>query len=71
MRRSQIAGALLVVVGLVVLFFLRQSLVELIFEVLKLIGIFLGFALLLAGIALLVGGRIRGRRSWSMGETST
>lgn len=66
----QIAGAVLLVLGLLVLFLLRGPLYDFIVVVLQLIGIFIGIILVVVGIALLVGGRwMRRRGPWGWSST--
>lgn len=56
MRTSLILGAALLLVGIGILYFLRGPLFRFIIIVLELLGIFVGFLFLLAGIALIVKG---------------
>jgi len=70
-HRSQITGAVLILVGLFVLFLLREPLVHLVIVVLQLIGIFIGFGLIVIGIAFLMGGRWIRRGPWGPRPTGT
>ncbi len=71
MHWSQVTGAVFILVGLFVLLLLRQPLVHLVVLVLQLIGIFIGFGLIVIGIALLVGGRWMRRGPWGPRPTGT
>ncbi len=65
MYKLQVVGVALVALGVVVLFLLRGPLYEFIVVVLNLVGIFVGFLLVLAGIVFILGPRwAKRRRSW-------
>lgn len=66
MKSLQIVGALLIVVGLVMLFFLRGPLISLILFVLEFVAIIIALIFVAVGIGLLFGGRwVRRRTFWS------
>ena len=64
MHGFQLLGAALVVLGAAVLWLLRGPLLRFIVLVLDFLGILAGVALIAAGLALLFGGRLFGRRYW-------
>ncbi len=64
MRDSQIFGVLFVAVGALLLFVLRVALVDFIIDIVKLIGILAGLALLVVGVFLIVGRRGMPRWYW-------
>lgn len=61
----------MIVVGLAVLFFLRGALWHFIIRVLELLGIFIGFVLVIVGVALLVGGAWMKRGPFGWGKVGT
>ena len=72
MRSHQVLGLAFLVLGLLILFLLRQPLYQLVIVVLQLVGIFAGFLLVVIGIALILGGRrIVGRGYWVRSSTSS
>ena len=62
MRTGQAVGVVLVLLGFVTLYLLRDPLFRLIVFVFEFIGIVIGFILLLAGLALILGRGIWGAR---------
>jgi hypothetical protein len=64
MRSLQAAGALLLIVGLIMLYLLRGPLVSLVLLVLEFLAIFVALILVVVGIALLLGGHWVQRRFW-------
>ena len=62
MRTGQAVGVVLVLLGFVTLYLLRDPLFRLIVFVFEFIGIVIGFILLLAGLALIFGRGIWGAR---------
>lgn len=64
MRSLQVVGALLIVVGLVMLYLLRGPLVALVLFVIEFLAIVIALILVVVGIALLVGGHWMRRRFW-------
>lgn len=62
MRTGQAVGVVLVLLGFVTLYLLRDPLFRLIVFVFEFIGIVIGFILLLAGLALIFGRGIWGSR---------
>ena len=62
MRTGQAVGVVLVLLGFVTLYLLRDPLFRLIVFVFEFIGILIGFILLLAGLALIFGRGIWGSR---------
>lgn len=56
MHKLQIAGVVLVLVGLFVLFLLRDPLYSFMVVVIQLIGVFIGILLVVIGVALVLGG---------------
>lgn len=70
MRKYQVAGAALVVLGLLILFLLRDPLYTFIVVVIELLGIFIGIILVVVGIALLIGGRWVRRGAWGWQTTA-
>ena len=62
MRTGQAVGVVLVFLGFVTLYLLRDPLFRLIVFVFEFIGIVIGFILLLAGLALIFGRGIWGSR---------
>ena len=64
MRNLQAVGAVMTIVGVVLLYLLRGPLVSLILLVLEFLAVLVALILVVVGIALLVGGgRVR-RRFW-------
>jgi hypothetical protein len=61
-RRLQLAGVVFLVLGLLILFFLRGPLYSLLVVVLNVIGILVGILMVIVGVALTLGGRAFGRR---------
>jgi hypothetical protein len=59
MRSQSILGVVLVIVGLVLLYFLRGVLVDLILLVLGFLGVLLAFLLIAGGLALIFWSRRR------------
>ena len=59
MRSQSILGGVLVIVGLVLLYFLRGVLVDLILLVLGFLGVLLAFLLIAGGLALIFWSRRR------------
>ena len=57
MQSFGIIGAIVVLLGLAILFVLRNALMRLIVFLLELIGISLGFLLIVAGIGIILAGR--------------
>lgn len=69
MRRSQVVGAVLVCLGLVVLFILRSAVLRLLLLIIEFLGILLEFLLILLGLGLIFGGRLVWRQKtqrWSI-----
>jgi uncharacterized membrane protein len=62
MRNSQLVGAVLIIVGVLMLYLLRGPLASLILLVLEFLAIVIAVILVLVGIALLVGGSWARRR---------
>jgi len=62
-RTGQAVGVVLVLLGFVTLYLLRDPLFRLIVFVFEFIGIVIGFILLLAGLALIFGRGIWGART--------
>lgn len=61
----------MLLVGLLILFLLRDPLYTFIVVVFNLIGIFIGILLVVIGIALIVGGRwVRRSGPWGWGSTA-
>jgi uncharacterized protein YjeT (DUF2065 family) len=63
MSNLQPVGALLIIVGAVMLYLLRGPLISLILLVFEFLAIVIALVLVVVGIALLVGGRRFGRQS--------
>jgi uncharacterized membrane protein HdeD (DUF308 family) len=61
-NKLQVVGAILLLLGLLILFVLRGPLYAFLVVVLNLIGIFAGILLVVAGVALILGGRWARRR---------
>jgi hypothetical protein len=65
-RQSLIAGVVLLVLGLLLLYLLRHLLVQVIVVALGIIGLVIAFVFVLVGLALILGrfwiGRVMGRR---------
>lgn len=57
MNKWQVAGAIAVLLGLAILVLLSGFIFTIIVTLLKLIGVFIGIVLVVAGVALLVGRR--------------
>ena len=57
MRNFTLIGAIMIVLGLAILFLLRDALIRLIVFILELVGISLGFVLIVVGIGMLFAGR--------------
>ena len=55
MVKIQLAGTVLVCLGLVVLLILREALLRLLVLIIEFFGIFLGILLILLGIAMILG----------------
>ncbi len=55
--KSTLFGAILLILGLVILFLLREVLIRLIIFVFEFIGVMIGFILLFVGLGILLGGR--------------
>ncbi len=55
--KSTLFGAILLILGLVILFLLREVLIRLIIFVFEFIGVMIGFLLLFVGLGILLGGR--------------
>jgi len=62
MVKLQLAGVVLVCLGLVVLFILREALLRLLVFIIEFFGILLGLLLVLLGIAMILGRRVVRRR---------
>ena len=71
MHWSRAGGAVMLLVGLALLFLLRDALYKFIITVLEVFGIFVGIVLVLGGIALLVGGGWIKRGPFSRTEIGT
>lgn len=69
-NRLQVAGVIMLLLGLLILFVLRGPLYAFIVVVLKLIGILAGILLVVAGVALILGGKWA-RRIGRQGYRST
>ena len=78
MVKIQLAGIVLVCLGLVVLFILRGVLLRFLVLIIEFFGVFLGFLLILLGIAMIVGSMViqrprlasvdsRFRQEWKFG----
>lgn len=68
-RSQQILGLVSFLLGVLILFLLREPLYKLIVLVLQLIGIFVGLLLIVVGVALIFGGRwVRRRGPWGQGS---
>ncbi|MDG7007450.1 MAG: hypothetical protein JRN06_04300 [Nitrososphaerota archaeon] len=68
MRRSQVAGALMILVGVAVLVLLASFIASVIVTLLELLAVIVGLALVLGGIAMLLFGRRMWRRGpWRWG----
>jgi len=63
-RGFQVVGAVMIVVGVVMLYLLRGPLISLILAVLEFLAIVVALILVIAGAAMLVGGRLVRRRFW-------
>ena len=61
MQKLQFAGIVSLVLGLLILFILREPLYSLLVVVLNLIGIVIGILMVIVGVALIFGGRALGR----------
>ena len=57
-RTSLLAGAALALVGVVILYLLRGSLIRLIITVLEILGVLIGIGLVVMGIGLLAKGAV-------------
>ena len=68
---SQIAGGVLTLLGLLLLFLLRDPLWKFIVVIFQLFFIFVGIVMVIVGIALLVGGRWMRRWRWGTRPTGT
>jgi hypothetical protein len=55
--QSSAIGAVLIVLGLAILFFLWDALIKLIIFLLEFLGIFLGFMLIIVGIGMVLAGK--------------
>lgn len=64
MRRIQVVGAVLLVVGLLMLYFLRRPLVALVLLVLEFLAIVVALVFVIVGIAMLLGSHWVRRRFW-------
>jgi len=64
MRRIQVVGAVLLVVGLIMLYLLRGPLVALVLLVLEFLAIVVALVLVVVGIAMLLGSYWIRRRFW-------
>lgn len=64
MRKSEAAGGLMIVVGVLILAFLAGFIFSVLLMILELLAVIVGVVLILAGIALLVGGKWWVRRRW-------
>jgi hypothetical protein len=63
MQNSRPIGLILLALGLILLFLLRNALIRMVIFVLEFLGVLLGFLLIAAGLAILFGGTwISGRR---------
>ena len=72
MHRLQVAGVVVLLLGLFLLFLLRGPLYTFIVVAIQLIGIFVALILVVAGIALIFGsGRFRRRPPADWGTTTT
>ncbi|MGD1055359.1 MAG: hypothetical protein ABR867_04670 [Nitrososphaerales archaeon] len=73
MNKWRIVGILLILLGVTILALLSGFIVHILETLLKLIAVFIGIALIAAGVALLVGRRwMRGRTSrWGSPTLST
>jgi hypothetical protein len=60
----QLIGAVLVVIGVVILFLMREILLRLIIFVLQFIGVLVGILLVAIGLGLLFGGGWIRRKRW-------
>ena len=69
MRGRQLLGAVLVIFGLLILFLLRRALLNMIMFVLEFLAVLLGLALVVLGVALLLGRRWFWSSSRSDGHT--
>ncbi len=65
MHKSQIVGAVLLVIGLILLYALRGPFFEILLLLLEFLAIAVALILIVVGIALLVGGRWVRRRFWT------
>jgi len=63
-RNLQAAGAVMIIVGVVLLYLLRGPLVSLILLILEFLAVLVALVLVLVGVALLVGGSRVRRRFW-------
>ena len=64
MRSLQPAGALLIIVGVIMLYLLRGPLISLILLVLEFLAILVALIIVVVGVALLAGGGWMRRRFW-------
>lgn len=62
MRSQQVLGLVLLLVGIALLYLLRETLVSLILLILGIIGILIAFALIVAGLGMIFWSR--GWRRW-------
>ncbi len=58
MRTSILTGAALILVGIIILYLLRDPLIRFIITILEIIGVLIGIGLVLVGIGLLVKGAV-------------
>jgi predicted anti-sigma-YlaC factor YlaD len=68
--RWNIAGVLLILVGVTILALLSGFIVDVIVKLLKLLAVFVGILLILGGVALLTGRRFMRRRKWGWGPST-
>lgn len=65
MRSAELSGMVMIVLGLAILFLLRDVMIRLIILFIEFLGVIIGFFLVVVGVGLLLGGRwIRRQRYW-------
>ena len=67
MNKWRIVGILLILTGVTILALMSGFIIEFIVAILKLIAVFIGIVMIVAGVALLVGHRWMRGRAWRWG----
>jgi uncharacterized Tic20 family protein len=67
-NKWRIVGILLILVGVTILALMAGFIIEFIVTILKLIAVFIGIVMIVAGVALLVGRRWMRGRAWRWGS---